>query len=289
VYLVVGATGVLGSEICRLATDGGPVRALARPTSDPATVERLRVGGVETVEGDLGDPDSLGRACEGVDAVISTVSAIGRGGSFQETDVEGHRRLFTAAQSAGADHFVFVSLLKVPVRTPLVDAKRTVESFLQEADLHWTILRPSRFVELWLGPALGWDLPNGRVTILGSGDQKLNWISSRDVARVAVQALSAPSARDQVLTFSADYASPNELVTAVEDARGEPLEIQHVPIEQLQAERDGAGDPVSESFAGLRLATALGDEDDHNRALRELVPDPTSVRGFLLEQATQGC
>src|SRR2546426_9812538 len=41
--LVVGATGLLGGEICRrLSQRGRPVRALARPTSDTAKVRQLK-------------------------------------------------------------------------------------------------------------------------------------------------------------------------------------------------------------------------------------------------------
>jgi uncharacterized protein YbjT (DUF2867 family) len=45
--LVVGATGMLGGEICRrLAARGKPVRALVRATSDPAKVEALQALGI---------------------------------------------------------------------------------------------------------------------------------------------------------------------------------------------------------------------------------------------------
>jgi uncharacterized protein YbjT (DUF2867 family) len=64
--LVVGATGLLGSEICeKLVAKGHKVRALVRPTSDPARIERLRSMGVELVAGDLKDPRSLEKACHG--------------------------------------------------------------------------------------------------------------------------------------------------------------------------------------------------------------------------------
>jgi uncharacterized protein YbjT (DUF2867 family) len=43
--LVVGATGLLGSEICRrLAAAGKPVRALVRATSDPAPCQHGPIG-----------------------------------------------------------------------------------------------------------------------------------------------------------------------------------------------------------------------------------------------------
>ena len=57
--LVVGATGFLGSEICRqLLAQGQRVRALVRATSDPAKKAALESFGAELVEGDLKDPAS---------------------------------------------------------------------------------------------------------------------------------------------------------------------------------------------------------------------------------------
>ena len=110
--LVVGATGFLGSEICRLlAEDGRPVRALVRRTSEPGKVARLRSLGAEIVEGDLADPGSLERACTGASAVLSTATAISTGGSLQETDEQGHANLIEAARETEVGHFIFVSFV----------------------------------------------------------------------------------------------------------------------------------------------------------------------------------
>ena len=65
--LVVGATGMVGTEICRLiAASGRPVKALVRATSNAAKVEKLRRLGVTIVQGDLRDRQSLKAACDGV-------------------------------------------------------------------------------------------------------------------------------------------------------------------------------------------------------------------------------
>ena len=54
--LIVGATGILGSEICRqLAAKDKPVRALVRATSDQAKVDALKEQGVEIAQGDVRD------------------------------------------------------------------------------------------------------------------------------------------------------------------------------------------------------------------------------------------
>ena len=73
--LVVGATGLLGTEICRRLRDGGEeVRALVRKTSEALKVERLKSFGCEIMTGDLQDKASLDRACKGIETVISTAT-----------------------------------------------------------------------------------------------------------------------------------------------------------------------------------------------------------------------
>ena len=70
--LVVGATGLVGSEVChRLMRRGETVRALVRMTSSKEKVEALQSYGVELCVGDLKDPQSIAAACRGVNAVIS--------------------------------------------------------------------------------------------------------------------------------------------------------------------------------------------------------------------------
>jgi uncharacterized protein YbjT (DUF2867 family) len=73
--LVVGSTGVLGSEIVRqLCEQNKPVRAFVRKSSDPEKVARLENLGAEIVEGDLTDKASLVAACQGTDTVIMTAT-----------------------------------------------------------------------------------------------------------------------------------------------------------------------------------------------------------------------
>ncbi len=75
--LVVGATGMVGTEICRLLTSAGErVRAMVRRTSDPAKVETLKSAGATVVQGDLRDAASLKAACRGVKTVVTTASTM---------------------------------------------------------------------------------------------------------------------------------------------------------------------------------------------------------------------
>jgi uncharacterized protein YbjT (DUF2867 family) len=174
--LIAGATGTLGSEICRrLAAKGKPVRALVRTTSDPETVEALRNCGAEIVQGDLCNRASLDAACNGATAVISTVSSMPSRYVPGENDIEcvdvaGLTSLIEAAQAAGVQHFVYTSFSgNLDLDYPLRNAKRMVEQRLKESGITYTVLRPSYFMESWFSPMVGFDAANATAQIYGTG------------------------------------------------------------------------------------------------------------------------
>lgn len=75
-HLVVGATRLIGSEICRLLTAAGkPARVLVRPTSDQSKVALLESFSVEIARGDLKQRSSLDAAYRGASTVISPASS----------------------------------------------------------------------------------------------------------------------------------------------------------------------------------------------------------------------
>ena len=94
--LVVGATGLLGSEICRrLRGAGHPVRALVRANSACDRISAVQSAGAALTIGDLKNPASLSQACEGVSAVITTASStLSRqdGDSIETVDRQGEYR-----------------------------------------------------------------------------------------------------------------------------------------------------------------------------------------------------
>lgn len=284
--LVVGATGFLGSDICRLLVQQGqPVRALVRTTSDPAKKEALQHLGIELVGGDLQDPATLVAACQGVSAVISTASVtISRqpNDSIQAVDLDGQLNLLQAAKAANVAQFVYVSYSgNIDVDCPLKTAKRTVEQAVKESGMTYTILRPSSFMEAWLSPMVGFDAANASVTVFGTGEAKISWISLHDVTQFAVASLTNPAAQNAVLELGGpDALSPLEVIQIFEAASGKPFTVQHVPAEALQAQRAAATDPIQQSFAALMLAVTQGDEIDMRETLQKFPLRLTSVEEF---------
>lgn len=286
--LVCGATGMVGSEVCRrLARSGRPVRALVRSTAAAEKTEDLRAMGVELVAGDLRDASSLDLACRGVDAVITTVSSMPF--SYQagvndiaSTDLAGTERLIDAARAAGVRHLVYTSFsANIDVETPLGQAKRAVEAYLRSSGLVYTILRPSYFQQVWLSPAVGFDVAAGSVTVYGSGTAPISWISADDVAEFAVRSLDAPSARNATLELGGPEAlNPLQVVALFEQATGRPIAVQLVPEAALDAQFQAAADPMQASFAGLMLAYAKGDPVPMTGILAEIPVALTSVEAY---------
>ena len=271
--LVVGATGALGSEICRqLAAAGMPVRGLVRPTSAPDRVAQLKAIGVQIVLGDLRQQATLLAACRGVQAVISSASCLVSrqlGDSILETDQQGQLSLVQAARAAAVEHFVLVSILPGLRDCPLADAKQVVAQAVQDSGMAYTILNPGLFMESWLSPALGFDCANTRATIYGEGHAANGYISLGDVAKIAVECLSNPAACNAIFEIGLPTLySQLEIVRAFEQVSGKSFDLQFVPAAVLAAQRAAATDPFQESFTALIHQLALGTQLDSSATMR---------------------
>jgi uncharacterized protein YbjT (DUF2867 family) len=284
--LVVGATGFLGRAICRrLTARGKPVRALVRPSAEPAKTAELARCGATLVQGDLRDRASLDAACRGVAAVITTASTtLSRqpGDSLQSVDLEGQLQLIEAARAAGVPRFVYVSYSHhIEVDCPLKTAKRAVEERLKRSGLTYTILAPTFFMEVWLGPALGFDIASGKAQIFGAGHNPISWISFEDVAQFAVLSLDHPAAHNATIELGGpDALSPLDVVHAAEGLTGRPFEVHNVPEETLSVQQRAATEPLEQSFAALMLAYAKGDPIDMKQTLKTFPVELLSVKDY---------
>ncbi len=286
--LVVGATGLLGTEITRqLSQNQDKIRALVRSSADPTKREKFTALGTETVEGDLKDRSSLQHACTNVKTVVSTAtSTLSRqaGDSFESVDRDGHFALIEAAEAAGARHFVFVSVPEIDSDYTLLRIKRQVEERMKESPMSWTILRPLNFMEAWLSPLLGFDPVHGQARVLGSGDKPVSWISLHDVARFAVAATQDRRLVNSTLDLGGPEAlSYHQVLAIYEDLGCPPAHIEYVPEEALEAQLKEAKTPLEEAFAAIMLGTARGLTVSPDAAL-EILPGKLST---VREHATQ--
>jgi uncharacterized protein YbjT (DUF2867 family) len=231
--LIIGASGFLGREVTNLLlSKGEQVRLLVRT---PAKVEDLKLRGAEVMQGDLIDPLSLVRACQGADRVLAAAhSLLGKGRYKSEAvDDAGHRALIDAANAVGITQFVYMSMLGVSPDHPFDFARRkySIEEYLKASGLSYTILRPSWYMEqnvhLFNGKSI---LEKGKTSLLGKGTKLRNFVAARDVAQFAVRALIDPRLKNRTLDIGGPQnATNNQVAELYGKIFGVTPKISHMP------------------------------------------------------------
>lgn len=261
--LVAGGTGHLGPELVPLlAARGMPVRVMTR---DPQHAREMLGDGPEIVNGDARDRRSLQSALDGADTVISAITGFGPGGPGpRAVDLEGNVNLIHAAESAGVSRFILLSMHRAAPDHPmlLLRMKHAAEEALRASSLEWTIVRPTVFMELWAGLIGDPILKAGRTTLFGRGDNPVNFVSVRDVARVVASALEEPGLSCQAI----DAGGPENLtfrqvVAIFEGGLHKRVSVRHVPIGVMRLARLMLN-PFRPDIAGMIEAGLVTDTVD---------------------------
>ncbi len=293
-FLVVGATGVLGREATQqLLAAGYPVRAMTRVCERAADLQRR---GAEVVEGDLIDPPSLARACKGIQAVLASAHQLMGTGKYSSYAVDdlGHRSLIDAAKAAGVKHFVYISILGATAGHP-VDFFRTkvkIEDYLKASGLTYTILRAPAFMEWHVHNLLGQGiLDTGKATIYGKGDNLMNFIAGRDIARFAVLALTDPRMVNKTIEVGGpDNVSKNQITEMYSMFSGRPAKVSHVP-DAMMSIMSPVMHPFQPVLSRLMAFSVWGDTTNQTfdpcDLLKEYPMSMTHVEDFIREKAKE--
>lgn len=207
--LVAGATGQTGRLIVsELLASGYAVRALVR---DTAKGRQVLGDKVELVQGDIKDPATLADAFAGTDAVISAVGARGAKGPDrpEAIDYQGVKNLVDAAVANRSRQFVLVSSRSVtqpdnPLNKMFGNVliwKLKGEDALRASGVPYTVVRPGGLVN---GAGGEKDI----VFEQGDGQSENSTITRADVARICVEALKHPEARNRTFEVGARAGPP---------------------------------------------------------------------------------
>lgn len=138
--MVTGATGVLGREVlARARRTGLPVRALTRRAVPPGDA------GVTWCTGDLVSGTGLNEAFSGIRTIIHCATDV----RHYKNDIPAFEHLLEAAQRAGAEHVVNISIVGIDrIPYPYYRIKQEGERLLAASGVGWSNLRATQFPEL---------------------------------------------------------------------------------------------------------------------------------------------
>jgi nucleoside-diphosphate-sugar epimerase len=292
--LTTGATGFIGSALCRaLVQRGYRVRAAVRDA------DRAARSGDSSLEwigiGDIGPATDWQSACADVECVVHLAARAHvlneTGGDalseYRRVNVEGTRRLARAAGRAGVGRFVFVSSIKVngestPER-PFTEndpprpgdaygiskweAEQVLSEIAAEFRMPTVILRPplvygpgvkGNLLELMKAVARGTPLP------LASIRNRRSLLFVGNLVDAIIAAIESPAASGKTYLVGDEEVSTPDLVRALAAALRVPARLFPCPPALLK----GAAFVLGKSAAAERLVGSL--QIDSSRIRHEL-------------------
>jgi len=233
--LVTGATGHVGSDVLtRLAAANTPARAVVHSEGKAAA---LRDAGIETVVADLDDPATLRPALAGVDHVL-LISPLHQQQGARE------RAVIDAAKAAGVAHVVKLSAFGVGPAAPVSFARTQydIEQALERSGMEYTHLRPNGFMQNFVqnAPAIV-----GQGALYGStGDGKISFIDVRDIADVAVLALTQEGHAGKIYSLTGPEAlSYGDVAAVFSRELGREVRYVDMPPDAFKGALSQAGVP----------------------------------------------
>ena len=273
--LITGGAGFIGSHLCwQLAERGYRIRVLdnLKRANLPVIQPLIDNGRVELIDQDIRYPSAIARAVEGAELVAHlAATSINRSQASPaesvDVDIRCSEQVFAAAAAAGARRVVFASSASVygppktlPMteddapdpQTPYCLGKLAGEHLLQfygrSTGIEWNILR---FFNVY-GPGQHTDayytavtsiflqrlLRGDRPVVDGSGEQTMDMVHVRDVARAVLCALEAESSGNVCNVGTGIQTSVAEVARLLIDAVGADVEPEFSPRRVLVSRRE---------------------------------------------------
>ncbi|MCG8353922.1 MAG: NAD(P)H-binding protein [Chloroflexales bacterium] len=231
--LVATATGAVGSCAVQRARDAGyAVRAFVR-NPRRRIVREFQQRGIEIVRGDFLDHDSLRRAVQGIEYVMSAAGALKPEGHATPGRVvyEGNAALIDAALQSGVRQFVLVSTMGAArLRdSSIFEAQNAAELTLAASGLNYTILRSSESM-LTIARQAERFRRNGVYWVMGSGEHRISPISPNDLALIAVRALGNENAARRIFRVGGpETLCWRDIPAILSRIYERPARVRHVP------------------------------------------------------------
>lgn len=242
---VTGAGGTVGSEVVRqLKAAGAPFRAAYHSQGKARAASEA---GIEAVIIDYARPETLRTAFGGCDKLFLLGPSADDQTRLEINAVE-------AAKSAGVKHIVKLSVWGADREDfDFARVHRPVEKAIEASGMAWTFLRPNSFQQNAVN-YMGGTIRSQNAFYSSVGDARISHIDVRDIAAVAVKALTQPGHEGKAYTLSGpEPLSYDQVAAALSQALGR--DIRHVSLspDQLKGGMLAEGLPEGAAAALLDL------------------------------------
>ena len=152
-------------------------------------------------------------------------------------DLAAYQNLCAAARTAGVRRLTYVSFRGMRQDAPvdIFRIKWYIEDAIRRSGVPFVMLRPSAFMDVWIGEILAKDMrKKGVATIFGSGENVANYIAVDDVAEFAVKIAESAVANEVVEAGGPSDATMNQLATLLETRLQTRVKRRHIPVAAMR-------------------------------------------------------
>jgi uncharacterized protein YbjT (DUF2867 family) len=250
--ILVTTAGKVGSETARLlATQGVPVRVIVRDADKAAALE---IQGVDAVNGDLEVPATIDAAMRDISGVVLVTAAV----------VQQELNVIDSATRAGVKHVVKITT-KASAHSPIAIRRdhAQIERALIASGVGYTLLRNNTYMQNFLMMAPGIAKTNSFSS--GTGDGGVGHVDVRDVAAVAAEIATSPSAHAGKTYWPTgpESLTGTEVAAVLSKVLGRTITFHPITFEQQKQVFIDVGlpEPVADDRARAFALMAQGDLD----------------------------
>ncbi len=224
--LITGATGSIGSELVKqLSSKNISFKAMVRDKNKAADLAALP--GAEVIEGDFNDLASIEKALAGIDTAFLLTNSTDLAEKQQISFVE-------AAAKAGVKHIVKQSQWAADEASPVrfLRYHAIVEKKIQASGIAYTFLRPNLFMQGLL--SFKQTIQQQGSFFASIGDAKVSIVDVRDIASVAVEALTNEGHENKIYNLTGPEAlTHGQMAALLSEALGKPVSFIDVPSDVM--------------------------------------------------------
>jgi len=280
---ISGAGGTVGSEVLKQLESTNTRFRVAHFSKGKA--DRARASGIDAVVIDYNRPDTLEDAFGGCDKLFLLGPNV-----LEQTGLE--LNAVKAAKASGVRHIVKQSVMGADEDSySLAKIHRPVERAIESSGLAWTFLRPNSFMQnvvTFMSETIRAEM----AFYSASGNAKISHVDVRDIAAVAVHALTGGNHEGRAYTLTGPEALTYEKISGeLSAALGRTITHVSLPPADLKQGMLSGGMPEELADRMLDLERYFRDGRASNISDDiKLVTgnNPRCFRNFLRETAATG-
>lgn len=281
--LITGATGKLGSAVVSELVEKQGAENVAVLVRDLAKAGSLKEKGVELVQGDYIDYQSLVNAFRGVDKLYFVSSNDLTNRSLQ------HENVVKAATEAKVGHIIYTSFQRKTddASSPIAfiaESHILAEKLIRESGLTYTIMKHGLYADI-LPVFMGDQVLNTGVIFLPAGEGRGAFTSRSDIASAGVAVLTTDGHDNKSYEISVpESVTLNEIAAILTELSGKPVHYAAPDAAAFKAAMEQAGVPAGGimMMASFSAAIAQGEFDFPDTTLERLIGrKPQNLREFV--------